>query len=177
MQRTITFTLRINVEHDGPQELMTTMLPWLVSTGRYATNLTQPVVEAHPAPHPEQVPPSRTFLSTTPCRHGHVDAMGKTERYARSNMCTRCAKEHPPRRRTRSAPSAERNGHQADTMSSRQAERPELPSHLRDNSFLSPITCADLTHRYRNMPEWTLRYQTDERCVMCVTTGAVLVSA
>lgn len=47
--------------------------------------------------------------------------------------------------------------------------RPELPAHLALTAFLSPIICNDPMHRYRGMPEWTLRYQADETCVRCTT--------
>ena len=56
-------------------------------------------------------------------------------------------------------------------------DRPVLPAHLAMNAFLSPITCSDPTHRYRNLAQWTLRYQADETCVQCVTQQSRLALA
>jgi hypothetical protein len=46
-------------------------------------------------------------------------------------------------------------------------ERPELPGHLAESCFLSPIVCEVQTHRYRGSA-FTLRFLDDEDCCQCV---------
>jgi hypothetical protein len=47
--------------------------------------------------------------------------------------------------------------------------RPELPKHLGETCFLSPITCSNPNHRYRESA-FTLRFLDTEDCVQCTTT-------
>lgn len=44
--------------------------------------------------------------------------------------------------------------------------RPELPTHLEERCFLSPVTCVNAQHRYRGTG-YTLRYLDSETCVQC----------
>ena len=51
--------------------------------------------------------------------------------------------------------------------------RPELPPHLQETCFLSPITCEVATHRYRGS-HYTLRWLDDEDCCMCTVQTRTL---
>jgi hypothetical protein len=85
----------------------------------------------------------------------------------RGTHCVCCERERVRTRKPQASVrgNGSRNGHTPP----RQPQRPALPPHLALTAFLSPITCRAPDHRYRGMPEWTLRYQADEACVMCVT--------
>jgi hypothetical protein len=47
-----------------------------------------------------------------------------------------------------------------------------LPPHLAQSAFLSPIVCEIATHRYRDHPQYTLRFLDSEQCCQCVAQTA-----
>ena len=99
------------------------------------------------------------------CKRGHRhDGLPLSLRSQHTGKCVACCRMSPEEKAQYRPPRRlpVRNGPPG-------AARPELPAHLALTGFLSPITCRDPTHRYRELEQWTLRYQADERCVMCVT--------
>lgn len=105
-----------------------------------------PLLPAHLAQH--------YYLSKTLCRNMH--------HYLGLQYCLR---------KKTNRHCATYQGHQPSATNGRtaipQQERPTLPKHLRETTFLSPITCAEPSHRYRETA-YTLRFLDSELCCMCI---------
>lgn len=100
------------------------------------------------------------YLSATPCKHNHTFmGSGLCLRRKSNHGCAQCnqAYRHGARAARHSPPQAGR------------LPRPELPGHLRESCFLSPIVCEIASHRWRNALGWTLRFLDTEGCVQCAT--------
>lgn len=107
------------------------------------------------------------------CKRGHRhDGLPLSLRSQHTGKCVACCRMSPEEKAQYRPPRRlpVRNGPPG-------AARPELPAHLALTGFLSPITCRDPTHRYRELEQWTLRFSADERCVMCVTQASQLALA
>jgi len=120
-----------------------------------------------PAPH---VPPAGAAIPAgyqlgALCHRSHRwQGQRKSLRRLSNNKCRECLRTSDSRRKAARPVQAPR-----PVLVEASTPRPALPPHLAMNAFLSPITCAETSHRYRDMPQWTLRYRADESCVMCVT--------
>lgn len=172
-KRSFNVNILVNIETaTAHQDILRAIHPWLVEPQPLPSLPDLPAVTAEPLPQSSQRTTKETYWSDTACRHGHTNEHGKTERFRGSNSCVTCLRLNPPRRKPRVLPAPEvvsSNGHQTPLHSGHDDKRPELPAHLALTAFLSPITCQDATHRYRDLDRWTLRYIDSEECVMCTT--------
>jgi hypothetical protein len=106
------------------------------------------------------------------CSHGHRYEGSPYSLRRRSNRgCAQCFKEQALARPDRRLRKRRKGQRQAATPPSpvgpQPQERPRLPTHLAGACFLSPITCLDAFHRYRET-RYTLRFLDTELCTMCV---------
>jgi hypothetical protein len=146
-----------------------------------------PVLALDPAPihtngHKPRLPARfspKTFYVGRLCDQGHTEAGAPfSVRYKSSHSCVSCEHERAATRRhqrrtpLKPAPQVVATygsspPHHAGGPEEEQ-ERPELPAHLAESCFLSPVVCEIPTHRYRDS-RYTLRFLDDEDCTQCVT--------
>jgi hypothetical protein len=151
----------------------------------------------HTADPPEALPPHLYVGRLCPREHRHegMDGSLRAKRnngclacekeYKYGTAAPRQPKPRTPRRRGQrqhakaqaQALPVRSNGHgpvvqsilppPAPVVALSNGHRPPLPAHLEETCFLSPITCNDVRHRYRDSA-YTLRFKDSEDCCMCV---------
>jgi hypothetical protein len=133
-----------------------------------ATRQQPPVPAVQGAASRAGLPPG-TMLGEL-CRRKHrYEGRRKSLRRQSNGKCLMCLQQHERARKpARPVP------HTPVLRETQGPKRPELPPHLALTTFLSPIVCAEPSHRYRGLEAWTLRYSADETCVQCVTQQSAL---
>lgn len=152
-------------DEPAPLDLRPELAPGL-TRGQAARNLPPPVAHSPPMP---LLPPhvAKTRYLGKPCMQGHrYHDSSYNLRKKSNNGCVQCARARDLARKQ-----ARQQARRAvvTALPPPTGTRPELPPHLALTTFLSPITCTEVTHRWRGLASWTLRYLVDEACVMCVT--------
>ena len=122
-----------------------------------------------PPPLPQTM--RRKYYLGSVCLRGHTyEDLPFTLRLKSTRTCCRCAalKKQAALTNSHKPPGPLPAAGRPTASEPTHGTRPELPPHLAETCFLSPLLCEISSHRYRNSA-FTLRFLDDEDCTQCVT--------